>query len=57
MTFRIKLFMLLEIRVSQLLAKLGVALKLLFCEARESRMQLKLNPVGLGWKQDIGDQP
>ena len=48
MTFRIKLFMLLEIRVSQPLAKLGVELNLLFCEARESRRQLKLNPVGLG---------
>ena len=35
--------MLLQIRVSQPLAKLSVP--------------LKLNPVGLGWKQDTGDQP
>ena len=33
----------LQIRVSQPLAKLSVP--------------LKLNPVGLGWKQYIGDQP
>lgn len=41
--FRIKLFMLLQIRVSQPLAKLSVP--------------LKLNPVGLGWKQDTGGWP
>ena len=56
MTFRIKLFMLLEIRVSQPLAVLGVALKLLLCEARESRNSVctQVKPCSTGLETGYG---